>query len=239
MAFYQKFVGSVSRIIDASQRVKLLFLTLDRRKEFSFVPGQNVALMIPGVLNEKGVPVKRLYSIVSTPDSEELEFCFTVYPEPSFSNKLARLKPGDQLQVEGPFGIFKLQPPKPDVTFIAAGTGIAPILCMIRTLVKQKFPHPMQLFFGFRTLADFLYQQELEKYARQANIKLITSISSPDVPLAQWQGYRGRITDVFPKLLQNTGQEVYICGPPAMVKDTTALLIKMGFKSNQIRKEQW
>ena len=129
---YKTYRATIVRVIDESPKVKRFFLQLENRKEFSFVAGQNSALSIPGLVNQEGNPIKRLYSIASHPTSEELEFCIAVYPAPSFSSSLASLAVNQSVIVEGPFGIFKLTTPVRDqTTFIAAGTGIAPLMCML------------------------------------------------------------------------------------------------------------
>lgn len=262
--------GRIQRILNESAWVKRFFITVP--KQLSFSPGQSVALSIPDLCDARG-PIKRMFSIVSLPEKTELEFCIAITPKPSFSSSIAELPVGSEVIVEGPFGIFTLKESEfpttfternfesqPDApirhqnkespipSFIAAGTGIAPIICMIRTLVREG-KKGIQLLYGFRTQEDFLYKEELEKYAAANVIILTTSASRVEHTNKQENSKKientipnnekiGRITQYL-NTLKNNGQQIYICGPPEMVKDTIATLLEIGFAKEKIKREQW
>ncbi len=236
MSRFQTFEGVLVRIVSESSLVKRFFISLksEERGNFVFVSGQNLVLSIPGAVDEKNRVIKRVFSIASTPSDELIELCIAINPAPSFSNTLASLSEGSTLFVEGPFGQFVLSPPKERVSFIAGGTGIAPLLCMIRSLIKQGFSGRMDLLFGFRTAQDYLYRSEIEEYSKR-NVQLTASASRD----GNWQGLKGRITQFLVSAITNTGQEVYVCGPPDMVKQTLVVLKRIGFTDTQIKKEQW
>lgn len=231
------------RVVVESSRVKRFFIALKseaseeskKRTEFVFVPGQNVVLSISGVVDEKNHIIKRVFSIVSTPFDELIELCVALTPKPSFSSALSDLAIGSALTVEGPFGQFVLGQPKNHVTFIAGGTGIAPLLCMIRSLIKKDFSGSIELFFGVRSFEDYLYRAELENYAKNNGLR-ISVCASRD---ASWTGLQGHITDFLPQMLENKGQLVFVCGPQEMIKDTLAVLKKIGFADEQVKKEAW
>ncbi len=262
--------GRIQHILNEGPRVKRFFITVPEKLSFS--AGQSVALSIPNLCDARG-PIKRMFSIVSIPEKTELEFCIAITPPPSFSSSIAELPVGSEVIIEGPFGIFTLKESKPLLTsafevsktanefhvqpqlqalqlpsFIAAGTGIAPIMCMIRTLACEG-KKGLHLLYGFRTTEDFLYKEELEKYAAANVIFLTTSASrlenthikeniKPAESTTPSIAKIGRITQYL-NTIKNIGQQVYICGPPEMVKDTVAELLETGFTKEQITREQW
>src|SRR3972149_7146515 len=102
-----KYTGKIQWVKQETPKVKLFRIALNGHI-FEFAPGQNVVLSLPGVANEKGSPMKRVYSIASSPLTKDyLELCVAVHPPPSFSAVLGNLNVGATVSVEGPYGIFK------------------------------------------------------------------------------------------------------------------------------------
>jgi NAD(P)H-flavin reductase len=229
----QKYIGTISRIVQESPRVKIFTFKLDR-EGFTFVPGQNVVLSIPGLVNEQGAPIKRVYSIASAP-GEELELCIAILPNGALSSKLDALRTGDTLNVEGPFGVYKLRDPGIKVNLVAGGTGIAPMISMIRHIRKHHPTTRIHLHFGFRDVDDFLYRQELERYARETpnTFKLITTASGKE---ADWPR-KGHITDALKEHIELA--DTYLCGPHALVLDTRKILAEKGFPNDRVIYEEW
>jgi ferredoxin-NADP reductase len=175
-------------------------------------------------------PYKRAFSIASSPyDKEFIELC--VARGPHLSAHLLDLAERSEVNVEGPYGQFILNQPIPDnLVFIAGGTGIAPIRSMIRTLVHEKFDKNFWLFFSIRYPEDYIYKAELEEYAQKfKNFHLVVTCTCKENHAA-WKGERGRVTELLLKYIPSKIKpaEVYLCGPPAMVDDTTKVLRSLG-----------
>ncbi len=235
MEKYKTLNATLVHVIQESVRVKRFFFQVEKREEFVFVPGQNLVLSIPGVIDDSGRIIKRVFSIASCPTDEHIELCIAINPPPSFSSTIATLSQNSKVIIEGPFGQFVLASVKKKVTFIAAGTGIAPLMSMIRAFAKENLKSNRELFFGIRSSEDFLYKKELEEYQKSHGLRLIIAASRDGA----WQGLQGHITQFLPSLLENNGQEVYVCGPPEMVRETLNVLALQGFLPHQIKKEQW
>ena len=234
------FKAWIEKIEHLTPKTKVFELKIPDDVNFAYETGQFAMLSIDDFLGPDGNPIKRPYSIASSAlQNLHLEFCISWAHEGGFSDRIHNCKEGDFVNVEGPFGQFLLKPSTEDITFIAAGSGIAPLIAMIRTLFIQNTTHNVWLFFGFRYPEDFIYQKELTELARnRKNFHLITSISTADP--VDWNGEKGRINLIFPKYIQNANQrDFYICGPVLMIEDSTKVLLEIGADKSKIYTEGW
>ncbi len=230
------FKAKILEIIDETQKVKLF--RLEKTKEFSFQPGQFAMLSIEGLLSREGVIVKRSYSIASSPYDKYLEFCITKADNGFFSVAMHNLNAGDFVNVQAPYGVFTVKKPVPKNTvFVAGGSGIAPLMSIIRSLKNENaFPKGFRLFYGFRTPADFVYGKELQELAKKRAISLIAAI---DKPAKGWNGETGFVSEVLSRHCDFEKSDAYLCGPPVMVTATIKELTTLGFDEKRIFREQW
>jgi NAD(P)H-flavin reductase len=130
------------------------------------------------------------------------------------------------------------RPVRDNITFVAAGTGIASLRCMYRQLLLEGHPGNMLLIFGFHAPEDFIYREELEALQKKhPNLKVVTAITTDD---ATWKGERGRVTEVIPRVIKDApARDYYLCGSPQMVEDTIKVLLEMGVPRHQIFREVW
>ena len=214
--------------------------TLEFEKKFDFMPGQFVMLEIKKG-DEKGETVRRAYSIASLPGSRQIELRINIIPGGKMTSFLDGMRAGDKIKLSGPYGEFgtSLSNIDKDVMFIAAGTGIAPMRCMIRSLMKQGFKKKINLLYGFRHEGDFLFREELGRLAKKnRNLSLITAISRPGEP-KKWKGFIGRVTDYLRANEISRNQEFYICGLAEMAEETKKILLSKGIKEGHIHKDAW
>ncbi len=226
--------SEIIEILSPSVRVKLF--KVEKPKGFSFISGQFATLSIEGLVGKEGIIVKRSYSIASSPLDSCLEFC--IAKAGFFSSKLHELKEGDYLNVQGPFGTFTLNNSLPaNTVFIAGGTGISPLMSMLRTMNRENsFPKNFRLFYGFNSISDFIFEEELELLAKQDKIELFASI---DKPAKRWKGEVGFVSDVLERHIGFPKSDVYVCGPPLMISTTLKLLLNKGFDEKRIHREMW
>ena len=105
------------------KNLHLIKIKLDEEM-FEFKPGQFVMLSVPGFVTEKGVPIKRSYSIASAPEKKEyLEFTITRTGHGMFSDKICDSPVNTEVVVDGPFGKFHYNETDRTLYFIATGTG--------------------------------------------------------------------------------------------------------------------
>lgn len=244
-------------IINETPRVRTFRLALPTGSLFSFRAGQFVMASIPGFLNSKGRPVRRAYSVASSPRDLEkgfLELTITRVGDGGFfSNRIHECRQGDPVHIDGPYGSFVLREekePQPErYLFVASGSGIAPLRGMIRTILLENRKVPVSLYYGYRSSSDFIYERELMDYALAVkDFELVTALSRGNVPSPPVKtlgpnirtGLAGRITRCLPELVrEKDGAEIYICGPPEMVGETDAFFRGAGYPDDRVHKEQW
>jgi propane monooxygenase reductase component len=192
-----------------------LRLTPDEPLEYK--PGQYVDIEIPGGGH-------RSFSMAGTsPDA--LEFMIKAYPGGRFSGLLAdgSVKPGDRLDVTGPYGVFTLRPSSPRrLLFIGGGAGMAPILSLLRSLRETGSARAATYYYGARTEADLFQLDELAGLP----CGFVAALSEDS---NGWKGESGLITDVVDRLEAEVAEvDAYVCGPPPMVEAAIALLEAKG-----------
>jgi propane monooxygenase reductase component len=183
----------------------------------------------------------RSFSIANLPNSSDrasLEFMIKIYPDGKFSSLLAGdgLKPGDEVQVTGPFGVFTLRE-KSDrsLLFIGGGAGMAPILALLRSMAEKGNERPAVYYYGARGPADVFHLDELAELERRLpNFRFVPALSHRDED-ADWDGERGLITDVASKLEEELGEvDAYLCGPLPMVDAAIAMLDQSGVPESRV-----
>ena len=212
--------------------VRLVVRTLAVQDSLAFEPGQYVRLTLAGI------GVARDYSMANLPSAErELEFLIRVLHDGAFSGHLAaRGRVGELVEVEGPFGRFCLRPGAPPPVFVAGGTGLAPIMAMLRSLAAERPDEPAVLFFGNTGAGDVFFVRELEELAaRFPGLVVHHCVVHPE---PGWTGEVGLVTDALATHLNDpAGHAYYLCGPPPMIRATRSLLAARGVRADQIFEE--
>ena len=229
-----------------SEDLKVFRFKLPPGGELSFAPGQFVMLSLPGLVDSNGRKIAKAYSIASSPLQQGIiELCIVHYPNGTLSAPLFKLKAGDEAIITGPYGMFQMKPPiQKGTVFIAGGTGISPLMSMLRSSYTDSSKEKLWLFYSVSEPGKILFKEELLGYQKNNGLQLVVSTSNSD---PDWEGDKGRATDTFPKHLPRLQQDgvkseerqFYVCGPPVMVTDTIKMLEQLGFRKENIHKEQW
>lgn len=159
-------------------------------------PGQYLAL---GLVVD-GRIVQRPYSTATLAGvHEELEFLIRLVPGGTFTPLLWDLAVGDRLRIGRPKGLFT-RIPNDDRThlFIATGTGLAPFVAMIETLLLEPAPPMSVVIHGVAHAAELAYRERFERWAADGLVTYVPSISRPaDQANAGWTGRTGRIDAIL------------------------------------------
>ena len=148
------------------------------------------------------------------------------YEGGKFSGLLAdgSLKPGDELEVTGPYGVFTLRPSSPRrLLFIGGGAGMAPILSLLRSLEGDGLDAR-----GRRTTTAPAPRPTCSSCEELAGLPcgFVPALSEDS---NGWKGESGLITDVVSRLEGDIAEvDAYVCGPPPMVEAAIALLEAKG-----------
>jgi propane monooxygenase reductase component len=206
-----------------------LVLRLVSSEDLKFFPGQYVDITVPGT------DEVRSFSMANTSarESGQLEFVIKVYPDGLFSHYLdTKLQLGDRLNVSGPFGVFTLRDaPDHDLIFVGGGAGMAPILCLLRSMAERGIDRKAVYYYGARRRGDLCFEDELRALEHALpNFRYVPALSEDE-----WEGETGLITDVVSRLAGDLAKaHAYICGPPPMVEAAVPLLTRLGVPEKHV-----
>ncbi len=226
---------AVTAVEPLTHDITRLCLAVDDDEPFSFKPGQYVDIRIPG----GGEDEHRSFSMANlAEEAGELEFMIKRYPGGRFSGLLADdgLKAGDELEVTGPYGVFTLRSSSPRrIVFIGGGAGMAPILCLLRSMAEAGVERPATFYYGARTATDLFHLDELAQLAeRLPQLTFVPALSEAGDGDG-WTGEAGLITDVVERMEDDLAVvDAYLCGPPPMVDAAIAMLERLGVPESHI-----
>jgi ferredoxin-NADP reductase len=222
-------------------------LTLDVPGWPGHLAGQHVTVKLTA---EDGYSTQRDYSIASAAtavaqDVGRLEITVQRLADGEVSPYLTSIaEPGDQFEVRGPIGGWFAWPgddPRP-LLLLAGGSGIVPLMSMIRTHAQVKSKVPVRLIYSARTPDDVIYAPELAERARAASLTVTYAYTRwwPGDPPAG--AHVGRVdADVIDKagFPPEWNPLVFICGPSGFVEAASALLIAAGHPPFTIKTERF
>lgn len=221
---------------------------------FSFTPGQFAVLGLragePRVPEATEEPppaepdklIRRAYSIASSSvERAYVEFYLTLVTSGELTPRLFALRHGARLflspKASGVFTLGRVAPGKA-LILIATGTGLAPYMSMLRTMLIQERQRRVVVLHGARCSWDLGYRAELESLARVCpNFTYLPSITRP-VEDPHFRGHVGRIQNLLADglvqknsglALEPTVADVFLCGNPDMIAQVKALLLARGF----------
>jgi ferredoxin--NADP+ reductase len=207
----------------------------------AFTAGQFTRL----ALEIDGEMVARPYSFVNGPDDSVYEFYFITVQDGPLTRKLINMKPGDPLFIAprgAGFFVLDEVPEADTLWMLSTGTGIGPFLSIMKTEAAWKRHKNIVLVHAVRTAAELTHSDEIKHQLAQHpdQLQFVPFVSREDTDHA----IRGRVPVAIEdgQLEQHTGlkfsadnSQVMICGNPAMVRDTQAVLEARGLKKNKRR----
>jgi len=213
---------------------------------FDFQPGQFLTLRA----TIDGQDVRRNYSICSTRSryarARELDVGIRPMEGGLFSNWAAtQLRPGDRLAVMSPDGRFTIRKPRAlhRVGF-AAGSGITPILSIIASTLEDSDSAKFTLVYGNRRMGSVMFNEALQdlkdKYKNRLTLIHVLSRQAQEVPLLEGRIDAAKVRQLIGTLLPAASMdEVFICGPEAMIEATETALRAAGVPAERIHTERF
>ena len=221
-------------IKDVTPTIKHLRLALPDAEEIEFKAGQYVQILAP---KYKGSDeeVYRAYSIASSPTDTKAVELYIGYVKDGKATTYVHnyLKPDSKLTVVGPYGEFFYQDTDREMVMVAIGTGMAPIMSILKFMHANKITRKVTFFFGARTEEDLFEMDALESLQNEmSNFNLVVSLSKPS---EHWKGEVGRVTDMLKKYITDaTNSEAYLCGSPVMIDSVIPILIEKGMPEGSV-----
>jgi len=189
-----------------------------------------------------GYSTQRSYSIASAPDGERIELTVVVIPDGEVSPYLTEvLQKGDQLELRGPIGGWFVWLPGPDdpVFLVAGGSGLVPLMAMIRTRAAIGSQVPFRLAYSARDTGSLLYRDDLEARARDglAVTYVFTRTAPPGAARPAGRIDASLLAEAsWPP---DCAPAVFVCGPTGFVEAAANLLVDMGHPPDRIKTERF
>jgi len=224
-------------------KVKHFIFKSDQTPPFDFKPGQFITVHF----ENEGKKLRRSYSIANSPENDNrIEFAAGYVEKGPGTALLFNLKPGETINVNGPFGRLICKEPLPKrYIFVATSTGVTPYRSMIPSLKQQLIENPkfkIVILQGVQFREDILYPQEFKNFAKEYPNQIVFRSYLSRVPAHQLlEGERsGYVQQAFPELNLNPDNDlVYLCGNPAMIDDSFSYLKEHNFTTQQIIREKY
>lgn len=234
----RKVSGVFSALKVLTHDIRQLDVKLDLPMPFN--AGQFADLTLPGTA------VTRAYSMANPPsETGTLSFIIKIYPQGAFSEQLEnRLKVGDPIALEGPFGTsFRNKNHTGPTLLVGGGSGMAPLWSILNDLVQSGERQPVRLYYGARTQRDLLYLEEIAALgSKLADFAFIPALSA-QAPGDEWTGATGFIHEVVARDYASSGRNVnlqaYACGPPPMVDALLPVFQKIGIDADNIHLDKF
>jgi NAD(P)H-flavin reductase len=226
----------VTAVVDAirplTHDIRWVGLRVGDSAGLAFEAGQYVEVEVPGMPG-----TWRSFSMANPPDENgRVDLIIKILPGGVFSTALEeRLKPGDSVRLRGPLGQFGVRLSHRPMIMVAGGSGMAPVLAMLRHLAATGNRRDVTFFYGARTRRDLILTRELDALAAQHDwLTFVPALSEPSGDDG-WPGETGLITEVLARRHPSTrGMEAYLCGPPPMIDAAIEVLKSTGCKERHI-----
>jgi ferredoxin-NADP reductase len=201
--------------------------------------GQHVDVRLTA---EDGYSAGRSYSIASPPGADRLDLTVVRLDDGEVSPYLTTvLDVGDQIELRGPIGgyfVWDGDDTRP-VLLLGGGSGVVPLMAMLRHHAALRSDAAMHLVYSARTLREVLYISELEELASPH--RAVTITVTGEAPPG-WAGHRGRIDG---RLLEEVawppadGSCCYVCGPTPFVEAVADALVTLGHEPANVKTERF
>jgi ferredoxin-NADP reductase len=229
----------VRDIVVESHRVNSVLLQVDNWQRQ--LPGQHVDIRLTA---EDGYQAQRSYSIASPPEDDLLALTVELVEDGEVSPYLVcDLHVGDRFELRGPIGGYFVwtAATQGPLWLIAGGSGIAPLMAMLRHRVRRKLRTPTLLLYSSRSVQDIIYRTELDAIEHSdPNLRVVNTLTREQP--AGWMGRRGRICRA---LLAELGfpprqrPNIFVCGPTPFVEDVSRYLVSLGYDPLLIKTERF
>jgi ring-1,2-phenylacetyl-CoA epoxidase subunit PaaE len=241
--FHRLAVSDLRR--ETADAVSLTFaIPKELAEDYRFSPGQYLTLRTM----MDGEEVRRSYSICSGPDDGELRIAVKKIDGGAFSNWAAdELKCGDELDVMTPTGRFGVTA-APDQARVyvgfAAGSGITPILSIVKGVLAREPDSRFFLFYGNRSASGMLFREALEelkdRFIERLSVFHVISGEEQDIPILHGRLDGEKVRVLLRSLVSwQDVDHVFICGPSGMSEDIEATCRAIGIAENRIHVERF
>jgi ring-1,2-phenylacetyl-CoA epoxidase subunit PaaE len=213
-------------------------------EQFTFIPGQHLPVQVV----KDGKKLRRTYSICSRIGEWPLEIGVRVQPGGQFSEIADKeLAVGDQIDAMPPFGQFHLNPDDTgakDYVGFAAGSGITPILSMIKSVLAREPESRFVLFYGNRKQSTTMFIEDLyalkNQYPERLQLHFVFSQEEQEFPIAAGRLDTDKVRELYSHFCRGLSPaEVFVCGPDTMIKTVSEALLDLRLEADHVHAERF
>jgi ferredoxin-NADP reductase len=235
-------LGTVVEIRQETPTVKSLVLDLPER--MTHLAGQHVDVRLTA---EDGYQAERSYSIASSPEDKYLLLTIERIEDGEVSPYLTDvLRVGDKVELRGPIGGYFVwqageAPDGQPLLLIAGGSGIAPLMAIVRHRANSSNKVPTRLLYSSRSYEEIIYREELDRLAANDSSLEVTHTLTRQRP-PDWTGYGRRIDRAMLANVAWPAEDkpiTFTCGPTALVETVANYLVELGYKPDRIKTERF
>jgi len=232
-------LGEVVELVQETPRVASLYLNIPDWP--GHLAGQHVDVRLTA---EDGYVAERSYSIASPPEDRWVALTVERLDDGEVSPYLVgELRVGDRVELRGPIGGYFVWRAGQDLPLllVGGGSGVVPLMAMLRHRAKAAHKAPARLLYSSRTLDDVIYREELERLGSAGDGLTVFHTLTREKP-ARWTGYTRRLDESMMKEVAWPTEQmpaVFVCGPTSFVEAAATLLVAMGYAPQTIKTERF
>jgi ring-1,2-phenylacetyl-CoA epoxidase subunit PaaE len=241
VAFHKLKIADVRR--ETPEAVSIAFaVPPELAEDYRFHPGQHLTLRT----RQNGDEIRRSYSICTGLDDNELRVAVKKVEGGLFSTLCnERIRPGDEIEVMTPQGRFGITPDPSQARnylAVAAGSGITPVLSLLRTMLRREPKSRFALIYGNRSAQDILFKEALEDLKDQFLDRLVVhhvlSREKQEIDLLHGRIDGGKIETLLKSFAPAAGiDHAFLCGPGGLIEEGRAALLRLGMAPERIHVE--
>ena len=231
------FEATITSIHQMTPEVKQFVVRAD--EEFEYEPGQHTTVQFDpeeaGIDAEEDGDVVRPYTATNLPGTNAITLAIKRYDEGTASVYMHERDTDDTITLGDLSGNLTLRNTDEDVVFVSTGTGITPIIPMLRQYVKEGTGE-IHFFYGEKTQENIMYRETIDALdAQNENLSVVYSLSDED-----WDGPTGHVQEHIEEYIEDLDdRRYYTCGVPQMVVDTKERLDELGVPDDHVVSEGW
>jgi ferredoxin-NADP reductase len=232
-------LGEIASVAWETPRAKSLFLEVPGWEEHK--AGQHVDVRLTA---EDGYQAQRSYSIASAPEDGRIELLVERLEDGEVSPYLTdELRIGDKLELRGPIGGWFTWEAKNSgpLLLVAGGSGIVPLIAMVRHRAAAKSDAPTRLLYSSRYYEEIIYREELDRLAAgDGRLEVIQALTRSQPP--GWTGYARRIDEEMLDEVAWLPEErplAFVCGPTPLVEAVATALVGLGHEPSRVKTERF
>ncbi|WP_122090947.1 ferredoxin--NADP reductase [Halalkalicoccus subterraneus] len=228
------FEATITSIHQMTPQVKQFVVEAD--EPFEFEPGQHTTVQFEqdDPDEDEDQEVVRPYTATNTPGSNKITLAIKRYDDGTASVYMHERKTGDTITLGDLGGNLTLQDMDRDVVFVSTGTGITPMIAMLKQYLEVGGGE-VHFFYGEKNQENIMYRETLDQLSTEySQLSVVYSLSDED-----WDGPTGHVQEHLNDRLDGLDRDFYVCGVPQMVVDTKEHLDELGVPDERIFSEGW